>query len=64
LAQDLKRIQILCDADVMKKDADSFFAKQDLSKAMEKYTQVLEFLPIHAGCWSNRFIFCFLFSII
>lgn len=54
LRSDLHHLECLCDAERLKKEADSLFAERRLEDACDKYSEALKLAPLHVGCLSNR----------
>src|SRR5690349_3728543 len=48
------RITFSCHTDVIKREADVLFSNQELTAAIDKYTEALQLIPYHVSCYSNR----------
>ena len=54
IQEDIKQIRTLSEGDALKKDADKIFATGDVKNAARMYSEALDLLPVHVGCFSNR----------
>jgi dyslexia susceptibility 1 candidate gene 1 protein len=54
VTQDVEQLGKIVYADEKKKEADILFGQRDLLQAVALYTEVLEVIPEHVGCISNR----------
>ena len=51
---DVQQLEKIVYADEKKKEADVAFGQREITRAVSLYTEVLEVIPEHVGCLSNR----------
>ena len=54
LTEDIQRLELLVNADQLKKEADLAFSESKLNDAIDKYSEAIALIPVHVGCLSNR----------
>ena len=54
IQRDIKKLQLLRDAEVLKLAADGLIAKGSVQEALVEYNHAIELLPIYVSCLSNR----------
>ena len=51
---DINRLQVLCNTEIAKREADILFSEKNLEAALAKYAMILQIFPYHVSALSNR----------